>query len=177
MVSATATECMTNAAVLAPMDAEGRATLLRFLSEGKAESGSVLLGEGALNDQITFLTEGHVVLTRSYPGHEDETIATLNAPTLFGETSFFRRTPSLVTIRAKSPVHYLVLGRDAYESFRQASPEAAEQFALASVRLLAERFDLLDRRVSDFLREQSNGHARSNEWAAFRARLFEESGL
>lgn len=163
-----------SAAWLAQMDAANRRALFSTLREGRAPAGSCLLAEGEPNSRITFVIEGTVVLLRSYPGRDDEVIATLVAPAPFGETSFFRGKPSIVTVRAQTPVRFLTLDRPAYEAFRASNPVAAEQFALATVRILAERFDLIDRRVSEFLHEQhDNGH-KASEWADFRARLFSD---
>ncbi len=110
------------------------------------------------------------------------------APSVFGETSFFRGSPSIVTVRATTPVTFLTLDHPAHDALRRADPRAAEQLALSFVRVLADRFDMLDRRVSDFISQgcddntpSTNGHPadtpRRNEWAAFRARLFEEKTL
>ncbi len=52
-------------------------------------------------------------------------------------------------------------------------PRIAEELAQAIVRLLAERFDLLDKRVAEI----SHDHLRASELARFRARMFEEANL
>lgn len=163
-----------SASWLAQMDAPNRRALFSILREGRAPADSCLLAEGDLNSRITFLIEGSVVLLRSYPGRDDEKIATLVAPAPFGQTSFFRGKPSLITVRALTPVRFLTLDHGSYEGFRTSNPRAAEQFALATVRILAERFDLIDRRVSEFLRELHENDHKASEWSDFRARLFSE---
>ena len=177
MVSTAAAERFQAAPWLADLDSTARLALLNVLEEGRAPAGSVLLAEGRPNDRITFLIEGTAQIVRSYRERAEELVATLHAPAPFGETSFFRGEPSIVAVRTVTAAWFLTLNRDAYNLFRRADPRTAEQFALATVRLLAERFDLLDRRVSDFLAEHAIDQPKASEWAAFRARLFEESNL
>jgi CRP-like cAMP-binding protein len=154
-----------------------RQTLFHALQDEHTPDGAVLLEQGKPNDRLSFLTEGTVTIVRSHPDGRHETVANLAAPAVFGETSFFRGVPSLVTIRATSPVRRLILTRAAYNRLRSDDPHTAEQLALAAVRVLAERFDILDKRVSDALAQHPEGHPRANEWADFRARLFEEPSL
>jgi CRP-like cAMP-binding protein len=153
-----------------------RRALRAVLRTETAGAGSILLREGQPNDRLGFLAEGALRLTRSYPGHPDEEVVRLQAPATFGETSFFRGRPSLVTARAETAVRYFALDREVYEAMRRDDPIAAEALARAMLCLLAERFDLLDRRVSDFLAEGGNGARKASEWTAFRSRLFREGG-
>lgn len=180
MVSNTAAERFLHAPWLSGLDASSRQALVKVLGEGQAGPGAVLLGENQLNDRITFLTEGTVEVVRDYPDHGEEIVATLHAPSVFGETSFFRGSSSVVTVRTTTPVSYLTLDRQAHELLRQDDPRAAEQLSLAFVRVLADRFDMLDLRVSEFLAQSgddpdgSTNSPRRDEWLAFRSRLFEE---
>ena len=183
MVSHDAATMFLTAPWLADLDPTSRQALLNVLREDDAQAGAVLLAEGQQSDRVTFLTSGTVQVVRDYPGRGEEIVATLHAPSVFGETSFFRHSPSIVSVRATIPVTFLTLDHPAHDLLRRDDPRAAEQFALASVRVLADRFDALDRRVSDFIAQgaddpDANGHTpRRNEWAAFRARLFEEPKL
>lgn len=177
MVSTAAAERFQAAPWLSNLDSSARLALLKVLREGRAEAGAILLAEGQLNNQITFLIEGTAQIVRLYADRTEELVATLTAPTSFGETSFFRSRPSIVSVRAVTPVWFLELDREAYATLRRESQQAAEQFALVTVHVLAERFDLLDRRVSDLLAERAADVPRTSEWAAFRTRLFEDIRL
>lgn len=174
MVSNSAAERFLNAHWLRSLDTTSRQALLKALEEGRDEAGAVLLGENQRNDRITFLTEGTVEIVRDYPDHGEEVVATLNAPSVFGETSFFRGSPSIVTVRATTPVSFLTLDRNSHDLLRRTDPAAAEQLSLAFVRVLADRFDMLDHRVSEFIAHRDPNHAHRDEWVAFRSRLFEE---
>ena len=58
------------------------------------------------------------------------------------------------------------------------SLRAAEALAVAVLRAVSERFDLLDQLFADYLRDHP--HADSDdvsEWSRFRSRLFEEHSI
>ncbi|HEV3165111.1 MAG TPA: cyclic nucleotide-binding domain-containing protein [Isosphaeraceae bacterium] len=173
MVTAAAADRFLAAPLLAEADAASRRAVLEVLSEEHAPAGAVLLEQGKPNDRIAFLIEGTVSVVRSYPDGRKENVATLTAPSVFGETSFFRPTPAIVSVRANSPVWLLTLDHPAHERLRRENLKAAEQLAVAAARVLSERFDMLDKRISDYMAQHPEGHPRATEWSNFRARLFE----
>ena len=177
MVSPEAAERFLAAPWLADLDSTARLALLNVLTEHRAEAGAALLTQGEPNDRIIFQMEGSALAVRSYPGRHDDLSATLTSPTVYGEISFFRRNACLATVRAATPLWFLTLDHHGHEAFRRVDPKTAEQFAVATVRILTERFDMLDRRVTDFLAEHEHHHPRASEWNAFRSRLFEESNI
>jgi hypothetical protein len=71
----------------------------------------------------------------------------------------------------------LSLYHPAHERLRESHPRAAEALALAVVRALSERFDLIDKLFSEALARPVDESSRTSEWAGFRARLFDERGL
>lgn len=177
MVTPEAAERFLAAPMLAEVEKASRLAVLGVLAERREPAGALLLEQGQPNDHISFLIEGTATVTRQYPEGHVETVATLTAPSVFGETSFFRPVAPIVEVRSTSPVWLLTLDHPAHDRLRRESPRAAEELALAAVRVLAERFDLLDRRVSDYLSKHPEGPAKANEWARFRAQLFEEASL
>jgi len=177
MVTPAAAERFLSAPLLAEVDKASRLAVLNVLAERRCPAGAILLEQGQPNDHISFLIEGSASITRVYPEGHAETVATLSAPSVFGETSFFRPVAPIVAVRSTTPVWLLTLDHPAHDRLRIEAPRAAEELALAAVRVLAERFDMLDKRVSDYLSQHPEGPAKANEWARFRARLFEESNL
>jgi CRP/FNR family transcriptional regulator, cyclic AMP receptor protein len=177
MVSTTAAERFLAAPWLAEADPASRRAVLNVLGEERANASSILLAQGEANDRIAFLIEGSVTIIRTFPDGREETVASLTAPSVFGETSFFRQTPPIVSVLATTPVWLLTLDHPAHERLRQENLKAAEQLAVAAVRVLAERFDMLDKRISDYMAQHPDGHQRATEWSKFRARLFEESTI
>ncbi len=109
------------------------------------------------------------MIERVFPGKPQEILAQLNAPAVFGTTSFFRPTPPTITVRAATDVCVLTMSHPAHEKLRQRDPRTAEALAVAVVRVLAERFDMLDKRVSDFLAQHADDQPKTTEWSRFRA--------
>ena len=58
-----------------------------------------------------------------------------------------------------------------------ADPRAAESLALAVLRAISERFDLMDKYIVDFLARHSDEPEKRSEWASFRGRMFDEQGV
>lgn len=177
MVSASASERFLASNWLAEMDTASRRAVLDVLIEQKADAGVVLLEQDHPNDHITFLIEGSATVERQAEDGQVATLATLKAPSLFGLTSFFRPFPPSFRVRALAPVWYLTLDHPAHDLLRRADPHSAEQLALTAVRALADYIDQLDRRITENLAHHPEDQRKGNEWANFRARLFEETSL
>jgi CRP-like cAMP-binding protein len=175
MVSKEAAERFLATPLLSELDSAARLAVVNVLVEDRAPAGATLLEQGHPNDHIAFLIEGTATVFRTRPNGRVETLTTLTAPSLFGLTSFFRPIPPGFSVRATSPVWLLTFDKHAHDVLRRVDLHAAEQMALAAVRVLADRFDLLDQRVSEDMDRHPEGHPKSTEWASFRARLFEES--
>jgi hypothetical protein len=97
----------------------------------------------------------------------------LHAPSVFGTTSFFTPEAPTVSVRAATEVWLLTLYHPAHDRLRRDDPQAAEALAVATIRVLSERFNQLDRLFSDYMFAHPD-HPKTTEWAGFRARLFEE---
>jgi CRP-like cAMP-binding protein len=177
MIDAEATERFMAAPWLAEVDRETKRAIAGALVEARATTGRTLLEQGQPNDHLTFLIEGTAEIARTFSSGRRDVITQLTAPAVFGTTSFFQPKPPTVAVRATSDVWMLSLYHPAHEALRAANPRAAEALALAVVRALSERFDLMDKLVSDLTTQHSDLQAKKSEWATFRARLFEEHGI
>ncbi len=175
MALSAAAERFLSGPLLAEVDADARLALSRALVEDRAPDGARLIEQGRPNDRLWFLVQGIVAIVRRVGG-EDQVLARFEAPGIFGATSFFRPTPPTASIRASSDVTFLTLDHTGHDRLRRDEPRAAEALSLAAVRALAERFDLLDVRFTEYLASHAD-HPRGNEWSAFRARLFEEPNI
>ncbi len=165
------------ASLLTDLDPESRQAIQALMVESDVPSGQPLLEQGQPNDRLFVLVEGTVTILRTHPTGQTEAVTHLNAPAVFGTTSFFRPVPPMTTTRTATPCKLLTLDRDAHERLRKESPGAAEALALAAVRILSERFDILLDRFDDYIQKHPEGPARASEWGRFRARLFEEPGV
>jgi CRP-like cAMP-binding protein len=162
---------------LGEVDSEGKRAILEALVEARASSGAVLLEQDQPNDHLSFLISGTAQIERNFENGRREVITRIVAPTVFGTTSFFRPDPPSVGVRATSDVWTLSLYHPAHEALRVANPRAAEALAVAILRALSERFDLMDRLLTEYFTKHRAEPLRTSEWAGFRARLFDESGL
>jgi CRP/FNR family transcriptional regulator, cyclic AMP receptor protein len=177
MIDAKATERFMAAPWLAEVDSDIKRAISGVLVEARASIGATLLEQGQPNDHLTFLIAGTAEIVRTFGSGRREIITDLTAPAVFGTTSFFQPKPPTVTVKATSDVWILSLYHPAHEALRAANPRAAEALALAVVRALSERFDLIDKLFTEFTMQHSDEPARKSEWATFRARLFEERGI
>jgi CRP/FNR family cyclic AMP-dependent transcriptional regulator len=177
MIDAEATERFMAAPWLVEIDRDTKKAILNALVEARAPAGAILLEQGQPNDHLTFVIEGTAEIQRTFANGRREILTTMTAPAVFGTTSFFQPRPPAVTVRATSDVWMLSLYHPEHEILRRDNPRAAEALALAVVRALCERFDLMDKLFSDYMLQHPDDSSRTSEWAGFRARLFDEHGL
>ncbi|WP_337173366.1 cyclic nucleotide-binding domain-containing protein [Paludisphaera sp.] len=178
MINADDAERFMAAPWLESTDRETKRDLLRALAEERAAKGETLLAQGEPNDHLSFLIEGTAEIVRRGEDGRVDFITELVAPAVFGTTSFFCPSRPPATVRATSDVRLLTLHHPAYEELRRENPRAAEALALAVVRAVSERFNLLDKLFAEHLREHPEaGGGPASEWSDFRARLFAEHSL
>lgn len=163
--------------LLADTEQQARRDLMNALIEERAPAGSLLLEQGQPNDHLSFLIAGTVTVERTFPDRPKEVLATLAAPSLIGTTSFFRSNPPTATVRASTDVWLLTLYHPAHDRLRAENPKAAEALAVAVIRVLSERFDMLDQRATDLIRQNSDDHPKITEWSDFRSRLFLDTNV
>jgi CRP/FNR family transcriptional regulator, cyclic AMP receptor protein len=162
---------------LSEVDHGIKKAILNALVEARAPAGVTLLAQGQPNDHLTFLIEGSAEIERTFASGRVEILTTLSAPAVFGTPSFFQPKPPTVTVRATSDVWILSLYHPAHEAMRVANPRAAEALALAVVRALSERFDLMDALLTNHTTHHPDEPVKTSEWAGFRAKLFEERNI
>jgi CRP/FNR family cyclic AMP-dependent transcriptional regulator len=177
MIDTQASERFMAAPWLGEIDAETKRSILNALVEARAPSGATLLAQDQPNDHLSFLIGGTASIERVLGNGRREPVTLLAAPAVFGTTSFFRPQPPSVSVRATSDVWLLSLYHPAHEALRAADPRAAEALAMAVLRALSERFDMLDKHIVEYVARHSGEPGKTSEWAGFRSRLFEEIGL
>jgi CRP/FNR family transcriptional regulator, cyclic AMP receptor protein len=163
--------------LLAGIDDKSRRAIFKRLVPGRAPAGTALLRQGEPNDRLWFVVEGSVKIERERADGHVDVLASMTGPAIFGTTTFVRSTPPSASIRASTNLTLWTLDQEGHEALRREDPRAAEALALAIVRVLSERFDVLDVRLSELMAEQDDDHPRATELATFRARLFEEPAL
>lgn len=181
-MSDSARERFLAASWLKDLDEAQRAAVLTELKEEVVAQGADLLVQGVQNESLIFLVDGTVDVLWDWSGGEQQRIITLEAPAVFGVPSFFRPNPASVTVRACTEARILSMNHESHERIRLGNPQAAEVLALAALRVLADRFDVLDGRLCELMaaeakRKSTRNAPRPSEWANFRARLFEKAIL
>jgi CRP/FNR family cyclic AMP-dependent transcriptional regulator len=174
MIDVQASERFMAAPWLGEVDPGVKRAILSALVEARAPSGAILLAQDQPNDHLSFLIEGTASIERVLPNGRRDVVTLLTAPAVFGSTSFFRPQPPSVSVRATSDVWLLSLYHPAHEALRASNPRAAESLAVAVLRAVSERFDLMDQYIVEFLARHSNEPEKLSEWARFRSRMFEE---
>jgi CRP-like cAMP-binding protein len=177
MISQAAIQRCQAASWLQALDRDSRTRLENVISERRADAETVFFAEGQTNDRLFVLLDGTVAFHRTYAGHPPELVARVTPPGLFGVTTFFGGKPSRVEARAETAVWVLELDRTQFDALADTDPRAAAQLARAVIGDLAERFDALDRRVSEFLAHPPADARRRSEWVEFRSKFFEEAPM
>jgi CRP-like cAMP-binding protein len=175
MVSEGAASRFLSTAHLPELEFASREALLKVLEEHVAPAGTKLLEPGVRYDRVGFLLEGTLEVTLVDRRGRLHDLGKIEAPSLFGLSSYFRSKPPDFALATLTHVHYLTLDHAGHDRLRREEPAAAEQLALAAIHVLADRIDNLDRIVSDELAGHPDDHPRVTEWATFRARLMEDT--
>jgi CRP-like cAMP-binding protein len=160
--------------LLAGVETRARRAIARHLVGERVEPGVTLLRQGVANLRLWFVVEGGVAIERKRPDGKVDLITSLSGPALFGTTTFFGSTAPSMTIRATSALTVWTLDHAGHEALRRDDPSAAESLALAVVRVVSERFDLLDQKLGEFIAEHAQDHPKATELAEFRSRLFDD---
>jgi len=103
----------------------------------------VITRQGAIAHWLYLLTAGTVDVVVALPGRRARTVATLHAPTLFGEMGLLTGEPRHATVMARGSVECYRLEKSAFEDVLQRRPALAERMA----QILAQRQQALDREL------------------------------
>ncbi|MCG6156146.1 cyclic nucleotide-binding domain-containing protein [Rubinisphaera margarita] len=145
------------------------------------ESDALILTQGEANPGIWLLSAGCAEVVRDGIGGQPERVlAVLGPGSVFGEMSFFRKTPHTANVRSvrQSTVHKL--SWSALEDLRQDAGDIALVLLTNIVTVAAERLHLMDNWVCRLLESNEvpsssgGGDARFEEWHEFRAKLYRE---
>ena len=87
---------------------------------------------------------------------------------MFGTTSFFQPKAPTVSVCADDDEVDVYALSPSHELSRQTDPSAAEALALTVVRVLSERFDLIDKLFSEYVVRPPDAEHQVSEWSSFR---------
>ncbi len=136
-------------------------TLIEELS-AKAESrkyrpGKTIIRQGAPAKEFFILTSGTVDVIRTVEFGERQSVSSMTAPAFFGEVGLLEEGRRTATVRAstESPVEVLVISKEKFEEFVDASEMMADEIAvlMQSYRLNDSLSEALGAMPSDSLAE------------------------
>ena len=132
--------------------------------------GRTILAEGEQTRNLWVVGDGTCEVVKTPPGGVERSLAELGPGAVFGEMSFFHPAPHAATVRASTAVTTLRLPFDRYEELERTCPRAAYGITRAIAVVLSERLRRMDRWTAELLGKYPP--QRSEEWSAFRAKLY-----
>lgn len=158
-----------------PLTPEQRRELLGLMKSHRFAPGQVILEEGERTGGIWIITEGRCeVVKRSVAGKESS-LAELGPGSIFGEMSFFQPMPHSATVRSLTPVVALELTTERYRQLEREKLRIAHTIAHSVAIVLSERLRRMDDWTSELIAQSPN--AKHDEWADFRAQLYNNWGF
>ncbi len=125
-------------------------TLVGAATARAARAGDVLLREGEPGRSCLVLVRGEVEVVKRV-GEAERVVAVMPTGSLLGQVALVDRSPRTATVRARTDVALLELGRDVFETLLRAQSPLAlrfqEQIAIAGARQLRHSTEALARIV------------------------------
>lgn len=125
----------------------------RCVTPMRADAGTTLLRQGAVEAWMAILVRGEVDVLRRTPDGEDKLIASAGPGRTFGEMSLIDGGPRSATVEAATPIEVFVMTRRQLDELCAASPTAANKVILRMARAMSMRL----RQTSSILSEIIDG--------------------
>ena len=140
------------------------------------ESDTTIISQGEENKGLWIISEGCCKVIRdSDKMEEGRTLAILGPGTIFGEMSFFRKTPHSASVRAVDSTTIYKLSRESFAQLRESASDVAAAMLVNLIRVLAERLKLMDTWVFELMEScEDRPSAKIEEWHEFRSSLYRE---
>ena len=144
--------------------------LLDIAEAKRFHVGEVILREGNSTQSIWIALEGRCEVLKKLDNGEQTVLASLEAPSIFGEMSFFHPAPHVANVCAQDDVRVLRIRRDRFDKLIERGSLAAYKLAYNVVLVLADRLRRMDERIADLV-ESRGDDGQIAEWSDFRAKL------
>lgn len=151
--------------------------LLAIAHTAEFQPGQTVLAEGENSSNLWIVLEGkgEIVKESDQTGRQ-VVLAEVQSNQHFGEMSFFHPAPHSASVRAKTPLKLLRIGREEFDSLVQQQCAAAYKLAYNAIGGLAERL----RSATDRLADLDSADPKSkppSEWSTFRTKVFDSWNL
>jgi small-conductance mechanosensitive channel/CRP-like cAMP-binding protein len=120
-----------------PLTDDEVAALADFLHYAPFAPGETITRQGAVAHYLYVLTDGEAEV-RIYAGNKHETVATLTAPTFFGEMGLMTGEPRTATVVARTEVECYRLDKEAFHQVLAGRPEAVAEISKLLTQRLVE---------------------------------------
>ncbi len=177
MIDPEATQRFMAAPWLGEVAPDDKRAILASLVEGRAPARAILLEQDQPNDHLSFLIAGTAQIERTFENgstrgdHHDHGAVGLRHDVVLPARAAVGGRPRHVRCLGALAVSPGTRGAAARESPGRRGPGRGDPPRLS------ERFDLMDRLLSEYFTRHRDETSRTSEWSSFRARLFDESGL
>lgn len=146
--------------------------LLEAAHTATYQPGEVVLAEDESSRNLWIVLEGTCEVVKvSEQTRRQVVLAELAPFAHFGEMSFFHPAPHSASVRAKTAVKLLRLGRDDFDRLINGNCSSAYKLAYNTIGGLAERL----RRATDSLADAATAETatKKSEWSSFREKVFD----
>jgi CRP/FNR family transcriptional regulator, cyclic AMP receptor protein len=134
-------------------------------------AGSVVLHEGEKSTGLLVFLRGTAdVLKRGADG-ENQTLATVNGPTILGEMGLLTDRPRAATVQAVTDCEFHLLTRTQFQRLLDRESLAAYKLIASVADVLADRLDMMDQKILD-VPERHEEPAPVEEPSSWRKKLF-----
>ncbi|HEV2394987.1 MAG TPA: FAD-dependent oxidoreductase [Verrucomicrobiae bacterium] len=117
------------------------------VSHAHYDPGEFIIRKGEAPTHFYVLEKGEVEVVRSQDGQAGEVIAVLGSGSFFGERALLGNRPRVMSVRARSPVDVLVMGKNVFTQFSEALTPLRDALA-----------QTLNRRTLDVWKDQPQVH-------------------
>jgi len=143
--------------------------LLESFEDLSLVAGQLLFRPGDLEPALYVVVEGAVEISLEVPGAQDALIATLEAGSVFGESSFFHPSPHHASAKCRTATKLIRLSRTVYDELLREGSLPASRLGTKAADILAARLQATDRWISQLLGEEQQAITMS--WRRFREGL------
>ncbi len=118
----------------------------------RVREGVTVVEEGDVASAMYVLVEGTAEVNKELPGGDITRLATLKAPTVFGEMALIDSHPRSATVATTSDAVLFQINLESFNELRRAYAPAAFKVLRAVAPLMCERLRTIDERVGEFFK-------------------------
>jgi CRP/FNR family transcriptional regulator, cyclic AMP receptor protein len=147
--------------------------ILKAMVPVTATPGTIVFRENDKGQGLIVALEGSVEILKHGRDGADQTIASVEAPTVLGEMSLITDRPHSATVRAVTACEFRLLTRAQFDRLLQGESVAAYKVVVTLAEVIARRLNKMDEKVMELSRQPERART-AEELASFKQKLFSE---